>query len=1061
VSASSLRAVPSPAAGITLVALLSLTAALAAPATAQTGADLETAWASLEWRTIGPAVMGGRVSDIAVVESDPRIFYVASASGGVWKTENHGASWEHLFTNHSNASIGAIAVAPSNPEIVWVGTGEPPNRQSSAWGDGVYRSEDGGRTWAHMGLTDSRHISRIKVHPANPDVVYVGAMGHLWGPNQERGLFRTTDGGVTWEKVLYIDEHTGVIDLVMDPADPEVLFAATYQRQRTAWGFNGGGPGSGIHRSLDGGTTWEELTQGLPLTDKGRIGLDVYHRDGSLLYAIVEARPRGGYDPVPGDEEIQEGIYRSTDRGETWEHMNDLNERPMYFSLIRIDPNDPQRIYDGGRPLYISDDAGRTFRRDGAQGVHSDHHALWINPADSDHLILGTDGGAYVSYDRSTTWTMLDNLPIAQFYEISVDMETPYNVCGGLQDNGTWCGPSATYSVRGILNAHWSKIYSSDGYHTKIDPLSPDIVIAEGEAGRLVRIDLGTGEAAQIRPLPRPRESQGVRAESGRYRTNWNSPIEMSTHDPATIYFGAQVLLRSTDRGQSWQEISPDLTKNVDREELEIMGVRGSDIRIAKNDGTASFSTLTTISESPLDPNVLYVGTDDGNVQVTRDGGRGWKNVADGIDVPGDYWVSRVKASAVSVGTVYLTLDGHRSDDFRPYVFVSDDFGDRWRPIVNGLPDWSVNTIAEHPRNPSLLFVGTEQGVFVSIDRGERWVPLRNNLPTVPVDDILVHPRENDLVIGTHGLGIWILDDITPLEQLSPEVLASALHLFPVRPTAAFTRHSHEGLPPQAYAAPNPPFGALIRYYPGSRLPGGEGRGEDSVTLQVKNPEGETVRTLVGPGEPGIQQVVWDLRTGVPGVPREAMEELAGFPGPTAMPGTYTVSVAGQSDVAAVEVEVKSDPRVSIAPEAAVARHGTLVDLYTLARPLMEADDVLDQLVERVGSITSPEAQEDVSDRTRDAAMALQLELIRLGQTLSRRMRRDIQRLISAVEGTTSPPTEDQEWQLAELWSNTADLLTRVNAIATEELPDLERSLEARGPYPEMRPLSMPERRGG
>ncbi len=1042
---------------LSLFVVLSLSIPLAAPAVAQTQPDLESVVASLEWRTIGPAVMGGRVSDIAVVESDPRIFYVGSASGGVWKTVNHGTSWKHLFTSQSSASIGAIAVAPSDPEIVWVGTGEPSNRQSSAWGDGVYRSTDGGETWSHVGLSDSHHISRIKIHPTNPDVVYVAAMGHLWGPNEERGLFRTMDGGESWEKVLYINEHTGVIDLVMDAEDPDVLFAATYQRQRTAWGFNGGGPGSGIHRSLDGGTTWREANNGLSRSHKGRIGLDIFRQDGNLLYAIVEARPRGGYDPLAGGEEIQEGIYRSSDRGESWEHVNDLNERPMYFSLIRIDPNDPHRIYNGGRPLYVSDDAGRTFRRDGAEGVHSDHHALWIDPADSDHLILGTDGGVYVSYDRSRTWTMLDNLPISQFYEISADLEAPYNVCGGLQDNGTWCGPSATFSEHGILNAHWSKIYGSDGYHTKIDPRSPNVVIAEGEAGRLVRIDLTTGEAVQIRPLPRERGARDVGARSGRYRTNWNSPIEVSPHDPEIIYFGAQVLLRSLDRGQSWEEVSPDLTEQIDREELQIMGVRGADIRIAKNDGTASFGTLTSISQSPLDPGLIYGGTDDGNVQVTRDGGGRWRNLTERIaGMPGNYWVSRIRASSVNHGTVYLTIDGHRSDDFRPYVFVSDDYGEHWRPIVEGLPRSPVNTIAEHPRSASLLFVGTEVGVFLSIDRGERWVALRNNLPTVPVDDILVHPRENDLVVGTHGLGIWVLDDITALEHLNSEVLASELHLFPVRPATLVNRHSFEGFPPQEYAAPNPPVGAWLSYYVG------QGGTEESVTIHVTDEHGEVLRELAGPAAPGIQRVLWDLRTRVDGVSEASVQALTGLSGPMALPGAYTASISSGDEVAGVDIEIRLDPRVAVGHDALAARHHALLDLYALAQPLTDCGGVLEQLVDRVGTITLlQEGHPGMSDRILQTAVVLQLELVQLNRTLAGSLQRGVQGLITAMEGATSAPTDDQQWRVGELWGGTEDVVNRLNEIGIRDIPGLEEGLQGLGSQPDIRAITMPERRGG
>ncbi|HZD04902.1 MAG TPA: hypothetical protein VE173_08285, partial [Longimicrobiales bacterium] len=636
----------------------------------------------LRWRTIGPAVMGGRISDIAVVESRPSTFWVGTASGGLWRTDDGGTTWEAQFQNQRTASIGDVTVAPSNPDVVWVGTGEPSNRQSSAWGAGVFRSLDGGRTWQNMGLTESRHVARIVIDPRDADVVYVAAVGHLWGPNPERGVFRTRDGGETWQKVLYVDENTGAIDLVMDPGDPRTLLAATYQRQRTAWGYNGGGPGSGIWRTLDGGEHWERLTEGLPPGDEGRIGLDVYRGDGHLVYAIVEARTRAGYGPTQFGGEQVGGIYRSTDRGRTWEHLNPLNERPMYFSQIRVDPNDPSRIYDGGRPLYVSDDGGHTFRRDGAEGVHSDIHALWIDPNDSDHLLLGTDGGVYQSRNRARSWRHLNGIPISQFYEIAVDMQDPYTVCGGLQDNGSWCGPSRTYSERGILNAHWHQVFGSDGYYTRMDAGDPSIVYAEGERGDLARIDLRTGESVAIRPVPRSRPGA---PEGGRedYRVNWNTPVVTSRHDPSTLYFGAQVLLRSRDRGQTWEEVSPNLTRRIDRDTLTIMGVRGSDITMARNDGTAAFGTITTIGESPLDPDLIYVGTDDGNVQRTRDGGGSWANVTPHVDgVPDGYWITRVRPSTAREGVVYLTIDGHRSDDFRPFVLRSDDYGESWTLVA-------------------------------------------------------------------------------------------------------------------------------------------------------------------------------------------------------------------------------------------------------------------------------------------------------------------------------------------------------------------------------------------
>ena len=765
--------------------------------------------ANLEWRNVGPTIMGGRISDLAVVESNPSIFYVGTATGGVWKTVNR-TTFEPVFDEQSTASVGDVTLAPSNPNILWVGSGEPQNRQSSPWGNGVYKSTDAGRSWTHMGLAETHHISRIQIHPRDPDVLYVAAVGRLWGANPERGVYKTTDGGDTWELVLFIDEHTGAIDLAMDPGDPETLFAAMYQRQRTGWGFNGGGPGSGIHRTTDGGDSWVELTDGLPEGDKGRIGLDIYRRDPNLVFAIVEADARVPGQGFGGGGGSQNGVYRSTDRGDTWEQISRTNNRPMYYSQIRVDPNDPERIYTAGSNLFKSLDGGRNFTPDAASDVHSDHHALWIDPANSDHLVLGGDGGVSISWDRSDNWRQLRNLPLSQFYEISVDMRDPYHVCGGLQDNGSWCAPSDTWSNQGIRTRDWYNVGSGDGFYTVSHPDDPRIMFAESQGGNLTRVNLTTMERTRMRPVGRPLDDE----EERDLRWNWDTPVVVSQHDPNTVYVGSNVLFKSTDLGMTWEEISPELTHAIDRAELAIMGVLGSEPMMSANDGQSSYGNLETISESQLDARLIYVGSDDGKVHVTRDGGSTWTDLTGNLPgLPARTYVSRVLASGSDEGTVYATFDGHRNDDFAPYVYVSTDFGQRWSPIVDGLPETSVNVIAQHPRSPDLLFVGNEVGVYFSIDRGDRWVRLDNNLPTVPVDDIKIHPRENDLVLGTHGRGIYIMEDITALERLTTEVLAADVHLFPVRVATSYNLYTPQGWTPGIYASPNPPVGARIRYY--------------------------------------------------------------------------------------------------------------------------------------------------------------------------------------------------------------------------------------------------------
>jgi photosystem II stability/assembly factor-like uncharacterized protein len=871
--------------------------ALFALTTAAFAQDLSRVADGLEWRELGPTIMGGRVADVAVVESNPSTFYVGAATGGLWKTINRGTTFEPIFEDMPTASIGAVTLAPSNANIVWVGTGEPQNRQSSPWGNGVYRSTDGGRTWQHMGLDNTHHIARIQIHHTNPDIVLVAAVGHLWGPNPERGVYRTRDGGTTWELVLFVDDHTGAIDLAMDPGDPNTIFAAMYQRQRTGYGFNGGGPGSGIYRTLDGGDSWHEMTEGLPERDMGRIGLSIYRRDPNVVFAIVEARPGTG-------------VYRSTDRGATWARLSETNNRPMYYSQIRIDPNDPERIYLGGARLYRSSDGGKTFTGDAASGVHSDHHALWIDPANSQHMILGGDGGVSITWDRGEEWRQLTNLPISQFYQIGVDNRWPYHVCGGLQDNGSWCAPTNTLSSQGIRIGDWYNVGGGDGFFTVMDQENPHLMFAESQGGNLTLFNRKTLERARLRPSPRPTEEE----ENPRYRWNWDTPIVQSVHDRETVYVGGNRLLRSRDRGWTWEEISPDLTKAIDRDSLEIMGRRLSEALLSRNDGISTYGNITTISESVFDPNVLFVGTDDGNVQRTRDGGATWEDLTGRLrDVPDRTYVSRLVASRHRDGTVYATFDGHRNDDFAAYALVSNDYGQNWRKITTGLPaGWSVNVIYEHPRSENLLFLGNEIGVYFSIDGGEQWNGLRSNLPTVPVDDIVVQARENDLVIGTHGRGIWVMDDITPLEEMSSQVLASTAHLFTVMPAISFNLYTPQGWLPGSWRADNPPTGARIRYYLAHDLTeaevvasagggrGTNGRGTNGsndvppVVLTVTNASGETIRTLEGSGKAGLHSLVWDLRYERPYVPDPEQTQqfrFGGTPrGPKVLPGTYTVT---------------------------------------------------------------------------------------------------------------------------------------------------------------------------
>lgn len=993
---------------------------------------------ALEFREIGPTIMSGRVSDLAVIESDPATFYVGTASAGVWKTTNSGVTFEEVFRNEETASVGDVTVAPSNPNVVWVGTGEPQNRQSSPWGNGVYRSTDAGRTWTHLGLENTHHISRIQVHPRDPDVAYVAAVGHLWGSNPERGVYKTTDAGRSWTQVLFIDDVTGAIDLAMDPSDPQTLFAAMYQRQRKPWGFNGGGPGSGIYRTVDGGATWTELTEGLPQGDKGRIGLDIYRRDSNLVCALVQADASGADDDTEED-----GVYCSTDRGETWEHRSTTNNRPMYYSQIRIDPNDPERMYLGGSDLFRTSDGGRNFTNDAADGVHLDHHALWINPDNSDHLILGSDGGVSISWDRSDNWYQFLNLPISQFYEIGVDMRDPYHVCGGLQDNGSWCAPSDTWSNQGIRTRDWYNVGSGDGFFTAMHPTDTNIMFAESQGGNLTRVNLETMERARIRPIGRPDGGD----ELPDLRFNWDSPVIISGHDENTVYFGSNMLFKSTDLGQSWEAISGDLTYAIDRDTLQIMGVPGSAPQMSRNDGQSTYGNLTALAESPVNAEVLYTGSDDGRVHVTRDGGATWTDVTENFDddVPARTYVTRIVASHGAEGTVFVAFDGHRTDDFAPYVFVSRNHGEDWTRITNGLPMSSVNALAQHPDDPNLLFVGNELGVYVLKNLGQSWVRMESNLPTVPVDDIKIHPRENDLVLGTHGRGIWILDDVTPLEELDETVVQSNAYLFPIRRATSYTMYRPQGWTPGIWEAENPPYGARIRYWLSAAA--------DDLTLRVTDATGNELRALEGTAEAGLNEVVWDLRLTQEGPDGEAMN-----PGPRVMPGVYIVELTTGDDVVQQEMQVRMDPRVSMSRRELMVRHDAMMQSYRLSGAVDVAEDALDEMGDQLDEVEGVlEDREGIDDLKADVE-AMRERLDALAEALDDAS--DGAGVWGRIEGFSGPPTADAMWSIDRSWEQVPGVVDDINGVIRTEMPALLRRVYVGAVVPTVDPVTMPARGG-
>jgi photosystem II stability/assembly factor-like uncharacterized protein len=915
----------------------------------------------------------------------------------------------------------------------------------------VYRSLDAGRTWSHLGLEDTHHISRIQVHPGDPDVAYVAAMGHLWGPNETRGVFKTTDGGQTWEKVLYVDEHTGAIDLIMDPDHPNTLFAAMYQRQRRAWGYNGGGPGSGIYRTLDGGANWTELTEGLPTGDKGRIGLDIYRGDSNLVYALVEADARAPGGPRP--EMTQNGVYRSWDRGDTWEKTSDTNNRPMYYSQIRVDPNNPQLVFTGGADGYRSTDGGYTFTDDAADGVHSDHHAWWINPSDSDHQILGGDGGVSVTFDGSDSWYQYRNLPISQFYEIGVDNQWPYHVCGGLQDNGSWCAPSDTWSNQGIRTRDWYNVGGGDGFFTAMHPTDPRVMFSESQGGNISVVDRMAQERRSVRPA-----ALDDNGEELPERRNWNSPILVSSHNDNRVYFGSNYLHRSDDLGQSWERISDDNSYAIDREGLEIMGVMGAEAQISLNDGQSNYGNITAIAESPVDPQLLYTGSDDGRLMRTMDGGTTWVDITGNVPgLPDNTYVTRIVAATQSAGAVVAAFDGHRSDDYAAYLYRSLDHGDSWELIVDGLPANSISGLAQHPASPNLWFTGNELGVYVSVDGGDRWVAMTGlGLPTVPVDDIKIQARENDLVLGTHGRGIWIMDDIGPLTDLADQGAEGemALQVYSMGPAVSYNPYRPQGWTPGIFAADDGPYGVQIRYH----VPGERPAQWGSLQIRILAEGNEVVRSLNGPATEGVHEVTWDLR--MAGLDEDGD---AAVPGPRVFPGDYTVSVGFEDGASSMaSVQVLADPRSTLTPAQLRERHAAMMDSYRLSPSSQAAFQNIGRANDQLEAAMEYLDQADMEDS--DLATRLQSAMDRLGDI--EQEVRDAAEGAGAwgqIQGMHRMPSAAHMSSIEDSWRDLPGAIRTLNQFVQGDLQTLMREAYAvSAPGPEaLSPTPVPTRGGG
>lgn len=849
---------------------------------------------AFEYRNIGVFRMGARIADLDVpaFPAKDRLYtmYVAPWTGGLFKTTNNGTTWEPIFDNQSRRlTVGDVALAPSDPNIVWVGTGDGFASRSSYGGDGVYKSTDAGKTWERKGLVDTHHTQRIVIHPTNPDIVYVAALGHLYSFNEERGVFKTTNGGDSWEKILYFNEKVGVVDLVMDPKNPDVLYAAAWDKVRLPWQLVSGGRESGIYKTTDGGQNWTRLAGGLPEGRIGRIGVDVYRRDSNILYAIVDnANPspnqetgRGGRGGGSGRVRTIGGeVYRSDDAGASWRKMNPdtLNvsrKGPYYFNQIRIDPNDDMTIFLTGSPGGLSRDGGRTWERI-FRGFFGDNRTFWFDPENSDRMIMGSDGGIAVSYDGGRTSTHLPSLPLGEIYMIGVDMEDPYNIYAGLQDHEHWKVPSFNAHRRGIAARDFLAVGDGDGMYTQVDPTDSRWLYTTRHYGGHTRVDQFLGyESKNIQPPDPP--------DGDPYRWLWATPIHISPHDPRVLYTGGQKLLRSMDRGDTWEEISPDLSTNQ-RDKI----MRQSEGGVP---GGIPWFTMSSISESPVTPGVIWAGLSDGKVHVTRDNGKTWNDVTDkltelGALEPG--YVSRVRASAHAAGRAYVAKSGYKYDVFEAFLYTTDDFGETWRSIAAGLPDEPINVVYEDPKNPDLLFVGNDVGVFVSIDRGKTWVNFNNNMPNVPVHDLLVHPRDNDLILGTYGRGLWITD-VSALQQLNGDVLAKDVHLFDIEPTVqrvTWEFGANDYLFGQAQIqTPNPDNGMVVRYY----LKAGV---NDSANIVIANTSDEEVARLKGGNEPGIHTVLWTTRVG-------KGRGVGGFQGPAsgnvidrlAPLGDYTVTL--------------------------------------------------------------------------------------------------------------------------------------------------------------------------
>ncbi len=864
-------------------------------------------YSSINVRNLGPAVTGGRVSDFAFNPNNFAEYYVATAAGGMWKTTNAGITWQAVADAMPSASYGDVTMDPNNSNVIWAGTGENNSQRSVAYGDGVYKSEDAGKSWVNVGLKDSEHIGEILIDPRDSNVVYVAAQGPLWNKGGDRGLYKTVDGGKTWTPSLTISEHTGVSDIAFDPTNPDVIYATSYQRRRHVWTLINGGPESSIYKSTDAGKTWNKIDKGLPSVDMGRIGIDVAPSDGNIVYAIIEAAKGEG------------GFYRSTDGGASWSKQSSyVSGSPQYYQEIVVDPKNPDRVYSLDTYLMVSEDGGKNFTKAGEAHKHVDNHALWIDPNNTNHLIIGSDGGVYESWDRAANWTFKDNMPLTQFYKVTVDNDYPfYNIFGGTQDNASLGAPHRTTTNSGIQNSDWLFTQFGDGFKTVIDPKNPNIIYSQYQHGGLARYDKQSGERVQMQPV-----SPDVNVAQ---RFNWNSPILISPHNNERLYYASQQVFRTDNRGDDWQAISPDLSAKIDRNKLKVMDKVWSVDAVAKNQSTSFYGAVIALAESSLQEGLLYSGSDDGVMHVTRNGGEKWTELDWPSKVPEQSYVSDIETSLFEKNTVFATFDNHKRGDFKPYVYRSDNNGDSWKNITGDLPNrGTVYTIAQDHVNKDLLFVGTEFGVFFTQNGGDNWVQLKSGMPTVTVRDIEIQRRESDLAIASFGRGFFIIDDYSPLRENAKDVKKQAASLFPVRRAFQFIEHDPLGLPGKAmrgadyYFAENPEYGAAINYYINEAFKTKKSQrhaaendlvkaGKDvaypswdalkaedfeqkaELIFTISDHEGNMVRRIRQPAKQGFNRIHWDLRyPGFEPISADGKNDS----GPLVVPGQYQVSLS-------------------------------------------------------------------------------------------------------------------------------------------------------------------------